>query len=310
VSRTIKGNAPSAAVPNGFKSVAISAADGLRLHARDYSGPTGSGHLPIVCLPGLTRNARDFHQFATLFSNGLMAPAIEPRRVICLDYRGRGGSDRDKNADNYSLTVETNDVQAALAALDVPRAIFFGTSRGALIIHLLAATRPTMIASAILNDAGPVIEGAGLAQIRGYLTRLPQPKDWDQAVDILKQAHGKAFPALEARDWREMAEAIYVERKGKIVSDFDQAIVKQLNAIDFNTQLPTLWPQFDALAHVPVMTIRGENSQLLSQATVTEMEKRHPGMETLVVAGQGHAPLPHSAGISAAIAQFLARASL
>lgn len=310
MSLKISSDANTAAAADGFISVAFTAPDGLRLHARDYSGPAKAARLPIVCLPGLTRNARDFHPFAQLFSGGSTALAIEPRRVICLDYRGRGGSDRDRNADNYSLTVETDDVLAALAALDVPRAIFFGTSRGALIIHLLAATRPTMIAAAILNDAGPVIEGAGLAQIRGYLTRLPQPKDWAQAVEILKQAHGKAFPALEARDWQDMAEAIYVERKGKIVSDFDQAIVKQLSAIDFNTQLPTLWPQFDALAHVPVMTIRGENSQLLSQATVAEMAKRHPGMETLVVAGQGHAPLPHSAGIPAAIAKFLERAAL
>lgn len=289
-----------------YREVYLSAADGLRLHLRDYPGEAaGSSLLPLVCLPGLTRNARDFHPLACRLAVG---GAV--RRVIAIDYRGRGLSARDRNPQNYNLAVETDDVLTALAALGIHRAVFLGTSRGALIIHMLAAVRPGVIAGTIFNDAGPVVDGAGLAQIRSYLTRMPLPRSFDDAPRILKEAHGSAFPGLQDEDWRDMAEAIYIEKGRRIVGDYDPAIVKQLAGIDLNTRLPTLWPQFEGLRHVPLMVIRGAHSPLLSAETLGEMQRRRPGMQVEVVEGQGHAPLLHTAGLPERIEAFLGRHKL
>ncbi|WP_198585972.1 alpha/beta fold hydrolase [Pararhizobium haloflavum] len=286
----------------------FSAADGLILHARIYPPAAGlpEAPTPLVCLPGLTRNARDFHGLAMALS-GRATPlsAAAARKVVCFDYRGRGGSARDDNPANYNLAVESDDVLSGLAALGIHRAVFLGTSRGALIIHMLAALRATSIAGVILNDAGPVIEGAGLAQIKSYLTRTPQPKGWDEAAELLQTVHGRAFTSLSKDDWREMARAIYVEKKGKLVADYDPALTRQLEGIDFSTPLPTLWPQFEALTHVPALAIRGENSQLLSAETVEEMERRHPNLTAITVAGHGHAPILHLAALPKAIDAFL-----
>ena len=301
-----KGNTPAVAA-DGYADIFYSARDGLRLHASDYGRSlAAAGPLPLVCLPGLTRNARDFHQFARIISGAdeRQRPR-RPRRVVVFDYRGRGGSEWDRNAANYNLAVETDDTLDGLAAAGIHRAAFFGTSRGALIIHMLTAMRPTVFAAAILNDAGPVIEGAGLAQIKSYLTRMPSPKDRSEARTLLRQAHGAAFPALTDADRADMADAIYKERKGRLAADYDPAIVRQLANMDFNTPLPTLWRQFDGLRAVPLMAIRGANSQLLSEATLAEMKARRPDMRAETVEGHGHAPIPHLAGLPQKVAAFL-----
>ena len=290
----------------GFRDVHYTSRDGLRLHVRDYPACETAERLPLICLPGLTRNVRDFHKLALILSGQSHSePVASPRRIVSFDYRGRGASQWDREPKNYNLAVETDDVLDGLAALGIHRAGFLGTSRGALIIHMLAAVRPTILAAAILNDAGPVIEGAGLAQIKAYLTRLPPPKDRADARRLLREAHGGSFTALGDKDWAEMADAIYAERKGKLVGDYDPALVDQLAGIDFNTPLPTLWPQFDGLRDIPLMTIRGENSQLLSERTVEEMKARHPAMDVVIVAGHGHAPILHLAGLPGRIPGFL-----
>lgn len=291
--------------PDGYVDVHFSAQDGLRLHARDYrpEGPAPRNRLPVICLPGLTRNVRDFHQLALFLSRDCEAT----RRVVSLDYRGRGLSERDRDSSHYTIVVEAEDALAAMAVLGIERAAFIGTSRGALVIHVLAAMRPTVLGAAILNDAGPAIEGAGLAQIKGYLERMPLPRDWDHAALLLREAHGSGFPALQDADWQEMARAIYADKNGKPTIDYDPAIVRALKNIDFNTRLPTLWPQFDGLAAVPLMTIRGEHSTLLSEAAVGEMAARHPGMAIVTARGQAHPPLLHRDGIAEEIAAFLAR---
>ena len=289
---------------DGFQAVRFSAPDGLRLYARDY----GHGNplnrpqaMPVVCLPGLTRNSRDFHRLALRLSRD----AEDPRRVVTFDYRGRGRSERDRTGASYTLPVETQDVLAGMSALGLGEAAFIGTSRGALIIHMLAAVRPGAISAAVLVDAGPVIEGTGLVQIKVQLERLSAPRDWGHAASLLREAHGRSFPLLSDEDWKEMAGAVFREKDGKIVADYDPSLVRQLKGIDFNTPLPTLWPQFDGLGHVPLMTIRGENSDFLSERTVQEMARRHPGMTVVLAKGQGHVPLLHLDQLDARIAAFL-----
>jgi pimeloyl-ACP methyl ester carboxylesterase len=280
----------------------ISAPDGLKLHAREYGRHSGRGH-PVVCLPGLARSGGDFEILAT----ALAGHATKPRRVVALDYRGRGQSDYDRDPANYSFQVEIADVLAVLTALDCAPAIFIGTSRGGILTMLMAAMRPTMIAGVVLNDIGPVIEPKGLMRIKGYVGKLPQPRSYDEAAEILRRLFSAQFPKLTAEDWLASAHRTFKDSKGQLVPDYDVALAKTLEGVDFEHPLPPLWVQFDALGAVPMMVIRGENSDLLTAETVEAMAARRAAMETLVVPDQGHAPLLAEAETIARIIDFIAR---
>lgn len=288
---------------DGFAERRFSAPDGLMLSARVY----GSEHrdaLPVVCLPGLTRNARDFHPLAL----HLARDSATPRKVVVFDYRGRGRSDHDADWRNYNVPTETGDVIAGLSALDVGHACFIGTSRGGLIVHALAAARPAALKAVILNDIGPVIEGDGLAQIRAMLQRAPRPSSFSEAMRLLEASNRAAFPALGADDWERWARAIYRDVDGRPVPDFDPNLVKTLAGIDLNRPLPVLWQQFHGLKAIPLMVVRGENSNLLSQATLDAMAQVHPMMESIIVPGQGHPPLLETGNLLDRIAAFIRQA--
>ena len=285
-----------------FEDLFYSGPDGLRLHARIY-GPELDG-MPVVCLPGLSRNCRDFHHLA-LHLSGREAG---PRKVIAFDYRGRGQSARDPDWRNYEVGTEAADIVAGLIVAGIEQGFFIGTSRGGLIIHLLAVTHPTLVRAAVLNDIGPVVEGEGLAQIRTYLERSPKPRNFAEAVAIQRGAHGFAFPALDAADWERMARAIYRNCEDVPVADFDPALLRQFSSLDLGTPLPTLWSHFEAMAGMPLLAIRGENSKLLTAATLSEMSRRHPDCATLTVGGQGHAPLLETGDLPDTIARFFDRA--
>jgi pimeloyl-ACP methyl ester carboxylesterase len=265
-----------------FESRFVTASDGLKLHARLYGRPV-AGRLPVLCLPGLSRNSGDFDVIARALA--------EERQVVALDYRGRGLSAFDPDWRNYALPVELDDMLAVTTVLGLSRAVFLGTSRGGLLTMLTSAARPSLLAGAILNDIGPVIEGAGLARIKSYLGRLPEPGTWDEAVALLKSIGQSRFPALTDADWRGQAGSIWTERDGRLVAAFDPALAKTLESVSFDGPMPTLWPQFDGLSGVPVMVIRGEHSDILSAATVAAMADRRPDLDVLTVPGQGHAPL-------------------
>ncbi|PBB98237.1 alpha/beta hydrolase [Mesorhizobium sp. WSM3862] len=288
---------------DGFYDFFYAAPDGLKLHARIY-GEANSGGWPVVCLSGLTRNARDFHELALYLSG----KAKTPRKVVAFDYRGRGRSDYDPDISHYNVGVEAGDVLAGLSALGIEEAGFIGTSRGGLIIHVLGALKPAALKAIVLNDIGPVIEAEGLAHIRSYLDRAPRPKTFAEAVDAQRRVHGGGFPALTDADWARMVGAICRDTDAGLVPDFDPALVETLANVDFSKPLPDLWPQFNALAAVPLLAIRGGNSTLLSTATIEEMTKRHPGMETITVEGQGHAPFLETGNLPKKIADFLDRA--
>jgi pimeloyl-ACP methyl ester carboxylesterase len=280
-------------------SVFISAPDGLRLHARCY-GSRSARTLPVLCLPGLARTAADFERLAET----LAGP--HDRRVIALDYRGRGLSEYDRDPANYAFQVEIADVLAVATALDAMPAIFIGTSRGGILTMLLGALRPTAIAGVVLNDIGPVIEAKGLMRIKGYVGKLPQPRNYEEAAEILRRLFDAQFPKLTHDDWLMGARRTFKEKNGALVPDYDVNLAKTLEGVDFERPLPPLWAQFDALRHVPVMTIRGANSDLLSPETVAAMRARRDTMETLEIPDQGHAPLLAEAETIARIAKFVA----
>lgn len=292
-------------ISTGFSDFFYSASDGLKLHARVYGNDRGAG-LPVICLPGLTRNARDFHDLALRLSRD----TEQPRKVVAFDYRGRGQSAYDPDWKNYDLIVEAGDIIAGLTALGIEHGAFIGTSRGGLIIHVLAAMRPAVLKAVVLNDIGPVVEGEGLAHIRAYLERTPKPENLADAIAVQKAVHGQAFSTLSDADWERFIGAIYREDGGVPVPDFDPALLNVVKSMDLTQPLPVLWPQFEGLSAVPMLVIRGANSKLLSAATLEEMARRHPDCETVTVEGQGHAPLLETGDLPARIAAFLARADL
>jgi pimeloyl-ACP methyl ester carboxylesterase len=291
---------PDAAI--SATSTFVSAPDGLRLHARCY-GARSAPALPVVCLPGLARTEADFETLA----GALAGDARRPRRVIALDYRGRGQSEYDKDPANYNFQVELADVLAVIAALDAARAIFVGTSRGGILAILLAAVRPTAIAGCVLNDIGPVIEPKGLIRIKGYIGKLPQPRSFEEAAEILRRLFSAQFPKLGSEAWLASAHRTFRHHNGALAPTYDAKLAKTLEGVEFDKPFPPLWAQFDALAHAPLMVIRGANSDILSAETVEAMRARRPALEAIEVPDQGHAPLLVEPDIIARIADFAAR---
>jgi pimeloyl-ACP methyl ester carboxylesterase len=274
--------------------------DGMRLYARHYSVP-GSHRRPVVCLAGLTRNSRDFHDLA----GALATQDDHGRDVYAIDYRGRGRSQHDPDWKNYSILVELNDVLDFMTMRGLNRAGIIGTSRGGLITMLMAVLRPGAMGAAVLNDIGPVIERDGLARIVAYVGRVPLPANWKEATELVHEMNRRQFSAVPAAQWEEVARQVFNDDNGLPAPSYDS---KLSNALSLDGAAPELWPQFAALAHVPVLAIRGENSDILSASTLNEMHSRHPRLETLTVRGQGHAPLLKDATSINAIAAFLARA--
>jgi pimeloyl-ACP methyl ester carboxylesterase len=263
----------------------VTASDGLRLHVEVY-GSRAAATTPVVCLPGLTRTAADFQPLATA-----LAESHElPRWVIAIDYRGRGRSEYDHDARNYSLALELTDLLAVLTALGVEPAVFVGTSRGGILAMLLAVARPGAIAGVVFNDIGPVIETRGLARIKSYVGKLPPPQSYEHAADILRGLFEAQFSNLSAADWMGFARRTFKERDGRLLANYDVKLAKTLEGIDLQRPLPPLWKEFEALAHVPVMVIRGANSDVLSAETVSAMAARRLNLEVLEIPNQGHAP--------------------
>jgi pimeloyl-ACP methyl ester carboxylesterase len=288
-------------VNDGTISTFVSAPDGLRLHARCHGRRTLPA-LPVVCLPGLARTATDFDTLAAALSADK-----RPRRVIALDYRGRGQSEYDSDPKNYNLQVELGDVLAVLAALEATPAIIVGTSRGGILAMLLAVVRPSAIAGVVLNDIGPVIEPKGLIRIKGYVGKLPQPRSYEEAAEVLRRLFDAQFPKLGPEAWIAAARRTFKQHNGTLVPTYDVNLAKTLEGVDFEKPFPPLWKEFDALANKPVMVIRGANSDILSAETVEAMRARRAWLENVEVPDQGHTPLLVEDDIIARIVHFVSR---
>lgn len=239
---------------------------------------------PIVCLHGLTRNHKDFRD--------IVAPLQRMgRRVIALDVRGRGRSDRDPNPHNYNPMIYVQDLMGILAQLMIPRATFIGTSMGGLMTMILASFAPHMISGAVLNDIGPEIDPAGLKRIQGYVgVALPKVKTWEQAGAMLSVAGSTTYPGRDQAFWVDFAQRNGIETPEGIIFDYDPAI-SQVAGTPTNGPLPTMWDQFAAFKDIPTAVIRGALSDLLSTDIVARMVTAKPDLIVAEVPNVGHAPM-------------------
>lgn len=286
---------PAPDLPTAFRERRYTAEDGLSLYYREYGDPLSPG-VPILCLPGLARNSKDFHRLAL---------RLRARHwIVCPDYRGRGRSAYDPNSENYQPAVYMSDLRHLLAAAGLRRAAVIGTSMGGLLACAMGAAMPTVLAGVVLNDVGPDIGSDGLGRIMTYLARdNPQP-DWESAIGAFKSL----FPNLSLRteaDWRAAAEATWaMGRDGILHYDWDIRIVEPLR---HQRPLPDLWALFRSLRRYPVLAIRGGASDVLLPATFERMALEHPRLERLTLDGVGHVPSLVEPEALGAIEGFLAR---
>jgi len=269
-------------------------ADGLRLHYRDY--PAAAGRVPVLCLPGLTRNCRDFET---------IAPHIQrARRVLCIDLRGRGLSQHDPNWRNYHPGTYVADVALLLADAGVERVIVLGTSLGGIIAMIMAATTPNAMAGAILNDIGPEVAPEGQKRISSYVGKSAPVRNWAEAAAQSRATNGLAWPDATDEDWLRIARRVYREVDGVPRLDMDPMIGEAVRAAPSGAA-PDLWPVFAALQPMPVLALRGATSDVLSQATFDRMAREKPDLERVTVAGRGHAPTLDEPECVGAIDAFL-----
>lgn len=275
--------------PQRFDEIRFVQRSGLKLYARRYPAQNASlksaqpPARPVLCLAGLTRNSRDFHEIALDLSSGDCA-----RDIYTLDSRGRGLSDYDSDWRNYTVPCEMQDTLDFMIAQSLEGAAILGTSRGGLIAMVMAAAQPAFLGPVILNDIGPVIERDGLSRIASYVGRTPLPRDWREAAEMVHDMNRHAFTAVGDDEWEPIARQLFNERNGRPAPGYDAKLGQAFSSID--GPIPPLWAQFDALKRQPVMVIRGINSDLLSEATVDTMRQRHADLTELAIAGQGHAP--------------------
>jgi len=279
----------------GFADRFYHAQDDLRLHYRDY-GESGSAKIPVLCLPGLTRNARDFHETA--------ARLAAERRVLCPDYRGRGASAYDPDPRRYVPATYVADLHHLIALADVERVVVIGTSMGGLLAIGLAVMFPTVIAGAVLNDIGPTVEGPGLDRIIDYIGKdAPQP-DWPAAIAHVRQRSTHLHFETDAQ-WRKLAYGGFRRGDdGLLHVDWDIRLALPLQR-DVQA-MPDLWAMYRALRRVPLLVLRGERSDVLSAATFERMAGEHPDCRQATIPGIGHAPMLDEPQAIEALDEFFA----
>ena len=275
----------------------FSSADGLRLYYRDY--PAGEpGRLPVLCLPGLTRNCRDFEHVALRLQR--------TRRVLSPDLRGRGRSQYDPQFANYHPGTYVADLARLRADAGVDRVVLLGTSLGGILSMLIAVGTPEVPAGVILNDVGPEVAPEGLARIASYVGRHGPVRNWEEAAAQMRAMYGVAMPDAGDADWMAFARRSYSEVDGVPVLDVDRGVGEAVRAAPAGAA-PDLWPVYAALRTVPTLAIRGELSDVLSVTTFDRMQREKPDLERLTVARRGHPPLLDEPECIAAIDRFLAR---
>jgi pimeloyl-ACP methyl ester carboxylesterase len=283
----------------GFDELFWKSFDGLSLYARDYR--SAGGKLPVVCIPGLTRNSRDFEDLAPWI-------ASQGRRVLGVDLRGRGRSERAREPKTYRPAIYAQDIRALLDHIAAPSAVLLGTSLGGLVTMALAAKHTRRVSGAILNDIGPHVAKAGLARLATYVGKTAPVRTWADAAAYAKQTNGVAFPNYDEGDWTAMARRLFCESASVPELDYDPKIFRRVPAWLVRLTAPLAWRSFRRLARGrPTLLLRGELSDLLDRATFDRMRRAAPALTVAEIPGVGHAPDLSEPEARAAIAALLDR---
>ena len=284
---------------SGYSPVYYQTHDGLRLFARDYHSPP-SALTPLLCLPGLTRNSRDFETIAPWLA--------QKRRVITADFRGRGLSQYASDPASYRPDTELIDMIALLNFLKVDRVAVIGTSRGGIVGMLMAAFFRDRLAGLFLNDVGPELDTSGLLRIRSYLGVRGEFASWDEAAAILK-SNNSGFDSLTADEWQVFAQRIFKSVDGLPQADYDLALAQTFPSVEDISagRVATLWELFSSIEGLPVSVVRGEHSDLLSSATVEAMKQKIAELDATTIPKRGHAPFLDEALAKEALSRWLAR---
>ena len=270
--------------------------DGLTLRYRDYAGR--ADRPPILCLPGLTRNARDFEPVADAFAGEW--------RLIVAELRGRGESDYAKDFSTYRPANYVDDIVALLDHLGLERVVSLGTSLGGIITMLMAFQHPGRLAGAVLNDIGPDVEEAGLERIRDYVGQGRSYPTWMHAARSLRETNLDVYPDWETADWLRFAKRLcVVGNSGRISYDYDMKIAEPF--LEPPPAPVDMWPLFKALDGIPVLALRGELSDILSAETLDRMDREMASLEAVTVPGVGHPPTLEEPVAQQAIARLLGR---
>ncbi len=271
--------------------------DGLNLYAQSIG--SAEAQLTVLCMHGLTRNHKDFNP---------MIQALGDRyRYIAVDVRGRGRSERDPQPKNYSPTVYAADMVTLLDHLQLQSVVLIGTSMGGLMSMLLSRMIPNRLRGIVLNDIGPVIDQSGLERIATYVGEVRPFADWEAAAENIARIQAASFPGYGSEQWMAFARRTCHEiDSGEVLADYDPQIAKSLGNVKpgLLTRL-AMWRLFKSMYKRPLLIIRGETSDILSQKTLHKMIRRHPNASTVTVPGVGHAPLLDEPEAVAAISGFL-----
>ena len=280
------------------RDIHFRSADGLALYGRDY--PADSNSTPLLCLCGLTRNMRDFEPLVHWLGGS--------RRIITMDYRGRGRSAYAPDPLTYRPDIELADALFLLDELNIDQASVIGTSRGGIIAMLMAAQFPQRLKSVLLNDVGPVIEKASRLRIARYIGKAVSFQNWGEAMAALKQ-NNPGFHTLSDGEWLDFAKRVFIQKDGRITNDYDLRLAETFPKPEDieKSGVPDLWPFFDALIPFPVTVLRAEHSDLLSAATVAEMKRRHPRLSAYPIKDRGHVPFLDEPEAKTAIKEWLTR---
>lgn len=257
--------------------------DGLNLYAKRH-GPA-EAPLSILCMHGLTRNHKDFEP--------MIAALPDRYQFIAVDVRGRGRSDRDPNAENYSPAIYAGDMAALLDHLNLKRVALIGTSMGGLMSMIMMKTMPDRICGVVLNDVGPVFEKSGLDRIAAYTSDTGPKAGWDDAARSVGEGQAEVFPDYGPQQWMAFARRTYRELDdGRVALDYDPAITRTVAQVrpGLLTRI-AMWKLYKEMTKIPLLLIRGDTSDILSEKTAAKMIRKHPDASLVTVPRVGHAPI-------------------
>jgi len=270
--------------------------DGLKLHAYDY--PSESGKTPVICVPGLTRNARDFRHLGTEFHG--------QRRIIMLDLRGRGMSEYAKDSSTYNSKQYIADIIMLMDELAIPKAIFFGTSLGGVVTMIMAKMHPGRVAGALLNDIGPELDRKGLDRIADHVGQGRSFDTWAHAGRDMAETGGDTFPDFTLKDWIEFAKKVYqMNSSGRIKLDYDMKIAEPFDSKGGGSG--AMWNALEYMKNIPTLILRGELSDLFSERVAAKMLEILDEGELVTIPRVGHAPTLEEPASLDAIHQLLHR---